>query len=180
MKEKYKYVKNLFSKDLSDFLTSWSLKNMKDYKSTDPQVPSGAYSQYEGPRGYKNCFYHMLIFLQEKIEKETELTLKPMYTYNRLYLHGSDLKPHIDRAACEISVSISLNKSYKDKNYEWPLFMDGKPIVINECDGVIYKGHEVEHWRLPFTQPDGCWHHQLFLHYVDANGSHANLDGADI
>ena len=58
--------------------------------------------------------------------------------------------------------------------------MDGKPIVINECDGVIYKGHEVEHWRLPFTQPDGCWHHQLFLHYVDANGLHANLDGADI
>jgi hypothetical protein len=180
MKEKYKYVKNLFSKDLSDFLTSWSLKNMEDYRANDPQVPSGAYSQYEGPRAYKNCFYHMLIFLQEKIEKETGLTLKPMYAYNRLYLHGSELKPHTDREACEISVSILLNKSYKDKTYEWPLFMDGEPIVINECDGVIYKGHEVEHWRLPFTQPDGCWHHQLFLHYVDANGKHSALDAAKI
>ncbi len=172
MKEKYKYVSNIISKDLSNFLTSWSLKNMDSYDANDTQVQKGAYCYYDS----KHIFSHVSFFLQERIEKETGLDLRPTYTYNRIYLRGSELKPHTDRESCEISVSLSLNKSYKDENYKWPLFMDGSPVVINECDGVIYKGPQIKHWRLPFDQPDGCWHHQLFIHYVDKNGPYANMD----
>jgi hypothetical protein len=49
------------------------------------------------------------------------------------------------------------------------------PIVIESGDGVIYKGREIEHWRPTFTQPKECWHHQLFLHYVDLNGDFSNI-----
>jgi hypothetical protein len=48
--------------------------------------------------------------------------------------------------------------------------MGDMPIVINVGDGVIYKGSEIEHWRPIFNQPETSWHHQLFIHYVDANG----------
>ena len=107
------------------------------------------------------------------MEKETGLSLKPIYSYNRVYLGGSELKRHVDRNACEISASISLKHYYHDKKYKWPLCMGNMPLVIHPGDGVIYKGCEIEHWRPIFTQPKECWHHQLFIHYVDINGPNA-------
>ena len=44
--------------------------------------------------------------------------------------------------------------------------MQDTPIIIKEGDGVIYKGCEIEHWRPVFNQPQKCWHHQLFIHYL--------------
>ena len=53
--------------------------------------------------------------------------------------------------------------------------MEDIPVVIEKGDGVIYKGCEVKHWRPYFTQPEMCWHHQLFLHYVNLNGPFKDL-----
>ena len=52
--------------------------------------------------------------------------------------------------------------------------MDGKKINLKPGDGVIYKGHDIEHWREPY---EGDYHMQVFLHYVDANGKFANHKG---
>jgi hypothetical protein len=41
-------------------------------------------------------------------------------------------------------------------------------------DLVIYRGCEVEHWREEFIAPEGSYHIQVFLHYVDANGPYAD------
>ena len=106
---------------------------------------------------------------------ETNLKLKPIYSYNRIYYGGSELQKHVDRDSCEISASIGLNFHYENTNYKWPLCMGDMPIIIKPGDGVIYKGAEIEHWRPIFTQPTNCWHHQLFIHYVDLNGPFANL-----
>ena len=54
--------------------------------------------------------------------------------------------------------------------------MGDLPLVIYEGDGVIYRGHDIEHWRPVFTQPKQCWHHQLFVHYVDLNGPFKNIE----
>jgi PKHD-type hydroxylase len=37
-------------------------------------------------------------------------------------------------------------------------------------DAVLYRGHEKVHWREKF---EGKWQAQIFLHYVDASGKHA-------
>jgi hypothetical protein len=146
MKEKYKYVKNMLSQDLVNFLTSFSLKNIKGHH------------------------------LHPIMESETSLQLKPTYSYNRIYYAGSELKKHKDRNVCEISASIGLNFYYKNPNYEWPLCLNNIPIVTQPGDGVIYKGNEVEHWRPIFNQPEDSWHHQLFIHYVNLNGPYADLE----
>jgi len=166
--QKYKYIKNMLSSDLVDYLSSFSLKNFK--VTNDPQYPM-AYSIHSSE---SQIYHHILHFLKDTMEKETNLKLKPSYCYNRIYLPGNDLKKHTDRFACEISASITLKYFYKDKDYKWPLCMNNIPIVIESGDGVIYKGCEIEHWRPVFIQPKDCWHHQLFIHYVDLNGPYAD------
>tara|TARA_R100000664_G_C2753672_1_gene141111 strand:+ start:1928 stop:2458 length:531 start_codon:yes stop_codon:yes gene_type:complete len=162
-KHKYKYVNNMISSDMIEFLTSWSLKN---FTSGDQQVPLSSANHSKNSDIYK----HVTYFLLPIMERETNLKLKPIYSYNRIYFGGSSLEKHVDRDACEISASITLKYFYKDKNYKWPLCMGNIPIVIDSGDGVIYKGREIEHWRPVFNQPKEYWHHQLFIHYVNLEG----------
>jgi hypothetical protein len=138
--KKYKYVKNMLSPDMVEFLTSYSLKN---FTKGDDQAPLSSAVHSSDSEVYS----HLIHYLLPIMEKETNLKLKPIYSYNRIYLGGSELTKHTDRPACEISASITLKYFYKDKNYKWPLCMGDVPIVIKTGDGVIYKGCEIEHWR---------------------------------
>jgi hypothetical protein len=170
---KYKYVKNMLSPDMVEFLTSFSLKNFKDRKfDNNPKIP---FSSGDHLR-HTDVYRHIIHYLLPIMEKETNLKLKPIYSYNRFYFGGSELKKHKDRAACEISASITLKYFYKDKDYKWPLCMEDMPIIIESGDGVIYKGCEIPHWRPFFNQPKEYWHHQLFIHYVNLNGPYKDLE----
>ena len=159
-KNKYKYVKNMLSLDIVDFLSTWSIQNFKI--TPDPQAPM-SFSVHSDD---SQIYTHVLHYLKPIMEKETGLNLKPTYSYNRVYVGGSSLEKHKDRGECEISASICLKYHYEDKNYKWPLYMQDTPIIIKEGDGVIYKGCEIEHWRPVLNQPQKCWHHQLFIHYL--------------
>ena len=159
-KNKYKYIKNMLSLDIVDFLSTWSIQNFKI--TPDPQAPMSFSVHSDDSQIYS----HVLHYLKPIMEKETGLNLKPTYSYNRVYVGGSSLEKHKDRGECEISASICLKYHYEDKNYKWPLYMQDTPIIIKEGDGVIYKGCEIEHWRPVFNQPQKCWHHQLFIHYL--------------
>lgn len=124
------------------------------------------------PAGYGQPL--MEILLQQvlpKVESATGRALFPTYSYFRVYKHGDVLKPHKDRAACEISLSLCLGSN---DGVEWPLQVRGPEGVaappLRPGDGVIYKGTEIEHWREAFT---GEWASQVFLHYVDRSGPHA-------
>ena len=166
--KKYKYIKNILSLDIVDFLSTWSFKN---FTKGDEQSPfSSSHHSIES-----DMFKHIIHYLLPIMEKETNLKLKPIYAYDRIYMGGSELKKHVDRNACEISASITLKYFYKDKNYKWPLCMGDIPIIIESGDGVIYKGCEIPHWRPIFNQPKKYWHHQLFIHYVDKNGPYKDL-----
>ena len=172
-KEKYKYVKKMIDKDLVNYLTTFSLNTKKNTKEWmgDEQVPQSHSAHPKDEIIYK----HLLHFLHPRMEEETGLKLQTSYCYNRIYFPGSELKKHIDRPACEISISLTLNFSYADEKYRWPLCMGDTPIVIESGDGLIYKGCEIEHWRPIFTQPTPSYHHQAFLHYVDKNGPYKDL-----
>ena len=167
--KKYKYVKNMLSSDMVEYLTLWALKNFTD---GDSQAPLSSSYHSKNSQIFSHLIHHLLPIM----EKETNLKLKPIYSYNRIYLGGADLKKHTDRPACEISASITLKYFYEDKNYKWPLCMGDMPIVIDSGDGVIYKGCEIPHWRPIFNQPKEYWHHQLFIHYVDLNGPYKDYE----
>jgi|TARA_R100001086_G_scaffold233687_1_gene155461 alkylated DNA repair dioxygenase AlkB len=171
MKEKYKYVKDFISLDICDFLTTYSYK-IKSVLQGDDQIP-----QSHTEHSTTNILYaHLLDCCLDKMEKETQLKLKPTYCYNRIYLPGANLEKHTDREACEISASITLNYSYANLSYKWPLCMGEKPIIIEKGDAVIYKGCEIEHWRPVFNEENPSWHHQAFIHYIDLNGPYKDYE----
>lgn len=132
--------------------------------------------------GYANPITEsLLVAMQNTVELATGLNLFPTYSYHRLYKPGDYLKKHKDRFACEISATVNLGYFYntEDKDYTWNIWVDGKEYVTLPGDMVIYKGIELEHWRETFDAPEGSWHAQAFLHYVDANGEYSDfaLDG---
>lgn len=114
----------------------------------------------------------MMNALVPRMEYCTGLSLYPTYTFARIYKTGDQLKPHRDRRACEISVSINLSQM-PDK--PWALCLEGRDklkmaAALNPGDGLIYRGIELTHWREPF---EGEQTVQIFMHYVDQHGPNA-------
>jgi hypothetical protein len=139
-------------------------------------------------------FDKLLEDLLPHFEKHCGKRLYPTYSYARLYEPGEELKIHSDRPACEISATITLGWSGK----QWAIFMadptdkdsEAEPynsegdneykgvkaknisaVWMNVGDAVLYRGQEKLHWREKF---EGEWQAQVFLHYVDADGPHAD------
>ena len=122
-----------------------------------------------------HTIYNFRPFLELLCAKNMEVSnlfgemVFPTYTYSRIYKHGSTLKKHTDRSACEISFSVHLQG---DK--EWPIYME-KPtgeavgVVLRPGDAVVYLGCNTPHWRDAY---DGEEYGQVFLHYVLSNGKH--------
>jgi hypothetical protein len=180
-KNKYVVVPNFISRDVTLLLYEYmktkalreSLKytyfnhiyhNKWDGEFTDPQAEN-SYSFYGDP-----VFDTVLNLSNNNVGKCVGLDLTPQYSYWRLYETGNQLKKHKDRASCEISATICLGydiSNLKDKLYNWPMYIDGKPIHLNPGDILLYKGCEVEHWRDIFQ---GLNQAQAFLHYNDNNG----------
>lgn len=162
-------VKNFLSKDELNLSTAyWNIKKPK--LKVCPQV-KGAFSDYSDTLGET-----ILTEKQKLVEEKVGEKLLPTYTFTRLYKKGTELKKHIDRPSCEVSVSINF---YADK--EWPLWFHklNKPqgqidtnvkpeqFVTQSGDGIIYEGMNYEHWREPY-EGEECM--QIFIHYVRANG----------
>lgn len=170
--QKAVYVKNLVSDDLLKFFTNALIRQSVVYpRSGDTQVPNAL-----SIMDHEILFETLLERIWPTIEQIIGEELIPTYAYARLYSNGDDLKPHTDRPACEVSVTIQLGRSH---HYAWPIYMGGKRIDIAEGDGVIYKGCEIEHWRDVCNGPEGYYSGQVFLHYVRADGPYASEHGCD-
>ena len=128
----------------------------------DPQSPN-SYSRYN----YRH-FVHLLCSKTKELSDLYQGKVLPTYSYARIYLEGGTLSPHMDREACEISVTLCLQKSM-----DWPLHIkkpDGTTasIELEPGDAMVYRGCVAEHWRNTYT---GNKHTQVFLHYVDLEGA---------
>jgi hypothetical protein len=131
----------------------------------DEQIP-----QSFARHGYP-CFEALMLVMQPVMEKITGLRLLPTYTYARIYYEGAELKRHSDRPSCQISTTMTLATD----GTEWPIFMQNLQGETNKLnlgigDMCIYRGCELDHWREPYT---GQRQTQVFMHYVDADGPHA-------
>jgi predicted 2-oxoglutarate/Fe(II)-dependent dioxygenase YbiX len=121
------------------------------------------------------AFDKLLEYLTPHFEKASGLKLFPTYSYARLYnTNGEELKNHRDRPACEISGTITLGFD----GDVWPIYMgdnedksNANEIKMSIGDAVMYRGCDKYHWREPYTE--GKWQAQVFVHYVNQDGPHA-------
>ncbi len=132
-----------------------------------------------------------------KLEKELGRKLYNTYYYDRFYFPGQALTRHADRDACEISVTVHISSNIQEP---WPIWIktpdtyadkkktlitqrgENRSVILNAGDGMVYKGCERPHWRDPMpteyqrtwygkrVEKDGLYYHQIFFHYVLADG----------
>lgn len=184
--KKYVYLQGFLDKDNCRELTN-ELKRLvaKGKTQKDEQCPIS-----EAIHG-SPTFDSLLEQLLPHFETVSGKKLYPTYSYARLYKPGERLEIHTDRPACEISATLTLGF----EGNPWPIFMadyceegegeevttqqgdkkfvkNKSKIIMNVGDAVLYRGMEKVHWRKKYKQ--GQWQAQVFLHYVDANGPHAN------
>ena len=113
--------------------------------------------------------------------------LVPTYAYFRAYQQGDVCLVHSDRHACEHSLSLTLHLA---DERPWALCVEHRrieqpeaigrdfgeqaftPLPMSAGDAVMYRGVDHRHGRL---EPNpNAWSAHLFLHWVDANGPHAD------
>ena len=115
----------------------------------------------------------LMLELLPTIEELTDKRLFPTYSYIRTYHEGSVLKSHLDRPACEISITITLD--YESNSPIWPIYIETNgaetAVQLDKGEGLIYWGCEMRHWR---NEYEGDFSTHAFLHYVDADGSNVS------
>jgi len=132
----------------------------------DDQVPNT-------PAGYGDpAFDGLLEYLRPSVEKHSGLRLLPAYSYFRRYKRGDVLKRHRDRKACEISLSLNIGQRPAEP---WPLCVESERESFSASllpgDALLYRGIDLFHWREVY---EGEALVQVFLHYVDRDGPHAD------
>lgn len=123
-------------------------------------------SRYSHPK-FKKLHYEV----KNKLELVMGERLYPTYYFDRFYFQNTKMDRHTDREACEISVSLNISNNLETS---WPIWFDlnGENIEChtNPGDGVLYRGMEVPHWREMMKGNKHSYFHQMFLHYVRADG----------
>jgi hypothetical protein len=160
----------------------------------------GSTSRYYYPP-YKYAHSQIRLKLEEAIGKKLYNT----YYYDRFYNPGQALTNHADRPACEISVTINISTNisqpwpiwiktpdtYDDPKTKANIIKTGenRSVILGPGDGMIYKGCERPHWRDPMpteyrrtwygrkVEKEGLYYHQIFFHYVLADGLRAHCAG---
>jgi len=146
-------------------LYRYTLENQHPVNIQERQVPNTP-SYYNDKRMSK---IHEDIL--PEVEKVVGLKLLKTYCYYRKYKLGDILKSHVDREACELSVTINIGGSD-----EWPIWIltyqeEAKEIILHQGDAMFYRGFDLRHWR--GINRKAFDYSQLFLHYVDKDGPYA-------
>lgn len=157
---KYGIIKNALSQELCD--------EMVDLM--DSMIYHSRVNDKNTSNDYYGLFNLIQLKLQPQLESAFKFELLPTYNFSRIYNTNSKLNPHIDRPACECSVTINL----KNEKGTWPIWVqesansDPEFFDLYPGDLVWYKGIEVRHWRNPNT---GGKVYQSFFHYVQKYGN---------
>lgn len=153
------------SSDASRY-SAYALMNRQhpDYYKSEPE--HSAMSRYGDVLGES-----LLRNLQPGIEAATGLQLLPCYSNLRIFTNGAVLAPHLDRPACEVSATLTIDAHAAQS---WPFWLqagnENKAIVLPPGHLLVYRGSQLEHWR---ERLEGDYSIQLLLRYVSANGEHA-------
>lgn len=162
----YLYVPSFITLQEADELAqAFFIAQGDGFLCLDPQCPSSP------------AIYNLMPCVKtlvKKVQQVSELCgedVLPTYTYGRIYSKSEVLTRHRDRDACEISLTVNLQKD----EINWPIFIQ-KPngeevsLNLNPGDAMIYLGCDADHWREAYQ---GNMQTQVFFHYVRANGPRA-------
>lgn len=136
----------------------------------DPQITDS------NTKAFRRKFPVLHYRLIDRVSKIFGKELIPTNDYSRVYAKGAILDSHFDAGHCEYSLTLNIKNEPYDKI--WPFYV-ADPLknrtveyLMEPGDAVFYYGMAQRHWReeLEF---DKCY--QVFLHYVDKNGSYAHL-----
>jgi hypothetical protein len=164
---------------IKSFIDPDSIKTISQYLENKLICNEWGNSQGNGDESSPYIMYSdslIEVVLKNSIEHIEEIVgypVYPTYSYARIYLKGDELKAHVDRPACEISVTVHV----ATVGEAWPIWMHppgGEPVsyTLEPGDAVIYKGCEVRHWREKAINTD--INVQFMLHYVKQDGIHAD------
>ena len=167
-------------------ISYWGKKDDQfTYQPLEQQV-EGSLAVYSHPQ-----YRSIQSGIRLKLEKIIGNQLYNTYYYDRYYFPGQALTIHCDRPACEISVTVNISTNLEKC---WPVCIK-KPsgeigsVCLSPGDGMIYKGCERPHWRDPMpteynktwygkkVEKEGLYYHQVFFHYVLANGIRSHFAG---
>ena len=165
--KRYLFVKGLLPPPLLEYLKVYYAVLLADnYFSHDSQCPSSL------SLGCDPGLDAVLEWIRPEVGRLVGFELAPTYSYTRRYAKGELLARHRDRAACEISVTISIQipkRAGPSIMYLKPPHAEEAKVEMLEGDGCIYAGSEVEHWRNRFRVGGYI---QLFLHFIARRGPH--------
>jgi hypothetical protein len=128
----YLIIPNFISPERSKILSDeFKLYCEKENLSGDDQSPNS------------HSIYNHISFLELLCEKTPEVstlieeTVLPTYSYARVYKEGSVLESHVDRDACEISLTLHL-----DGDYPWPIWIETPQqekrfVSLNPGDAIV-------------------------------------------
>ena len=171
----YTFVKNFIPKETAKYLYEYlKFSIMAHQLAGNPTAVQGD-EQVIGSftRGHGDLALDSLMkMMKPKMEEVTGLQLIPTYTYSRIYKQGNNLARHTDRPSCEVSITIRLSAS--DDRYNWPIWMKDSEYELDDGDGVVYRGCDLDHWREVCEVPEEWKMGQVFMHYVDANGPYVD------
>ena len=154
----YKIIKKFFTKEELAILQPYCDNQLSSFTQfpNDPQSFS--------PAWYNDELMNTMLGNKESlISKYSGLDVVRTYAYWRYYVYGAYLDSHMDRPACEISLTACIKK-----HDDWPITMNGTDYELEEGDGVIYLGCVLPHSRPGIYKGEGMA--QVFMHYVDKNG----------
>ena len=171
----YVFVKDFIPKDVAHYLYQYLKFSILAHRLAGNQTAIQGDEQVIGSytRGHGDLALDSLMkMMKPKMEEVTGLQLFPTYTYSRIYKKGNILVRHTDRPSCEVSITLRLASS--DDRYNWPIWMKNAEYKLDDGDGVVYRGCDLDHWRETCEAPDDWLMGQVFMHYVDANGPYAD------
>tara|TARA_R100001129_G_scaffold28552_1_gene19118 strand:+ start:782 stop:1309 length:528 start_codon:yes stop_codon:yes gene_type:complete len=153
----FKLIKNFINKHELPIIQNYCYHKLDSHKDFVLDLTFSPTWNYDSLM--TSLLYNKLNF----VEKISKLKLFPTYAYWRYYVFGGSLPHHLDRPACEISISACIKK-YDN----WPIKIEDKTFELEEGDGLLYAGCDQWHGRPGIYKGDGLA--QVFLHYVNQNG----------
>jgi hypothetical protein len=162
---RYLLVKGILPQTLLEYLKVYYAILMANNRfGTDSQCPSSL------SLGGDAALDAVLEWIRPEVSRLVGFDLVPTYSYTRQYARGELLTRHTDRAACEISVTASIQipkGAGPSVVHLKPPNFDETKVEMFEGDGCVYAGTEVEHWRERFRVGGYI---QLFLHFIAKHG----------
>ena len=169
-REGFAFIQNCFSPDLIQYLKESMKLAIDEGEGIIEKLDCIAVERYRSQACYKSRISQALFpLLTPLFSSIVNKPLAPAYSMFRKYEQGNDLALHVDRPACQYSLTCIVD-SAEDKL--WPFYLktlSGKEVAIenqNPGDLIMYQGEKVFHSRnrLPHE-----WSSHVFLHWVDSS-----------